>query len=154
MNSIFDLWKKRILYFLGLYYQFIVFQFDAVIFGYTVAFIGILAFVYTPVIRQYIALLAQEPWFTLLQLVTLGVMLKGNIKGYLKGADEVFLSPMNISAKTFVGYSEKLSILLNIFGWGVYIAILYGINQLLHIGTIEYYFYLFIMGLLLHSGSK
>jgi len=124
MKTIFDLWKKRIFYFLRLYYQFVAFQFDTVILAYTLVFIGLIGYSYFFFIKEYIALISNEPWFTLLQIATLWMMLKGTIKGYLKVADEVFLSPMNHSAKTFVGYSEKICIALGLIGWGMFVALL------------------------------
>ncbi|MBM7615894.1 ABC transporter permease [Alkaliphilus hydrothermalis] len=149
MNTIFDLWKRRIRYFLGLYYQFIAFQFDIIILAYTLVFVGLIGYSYFFFITEYIAFISKEPWFTLLQIATVWAMLKGTIKGYLKVADEIFLSPMNNTAKVFVGYSEGLSITVGLISWGIFVVLLYILNPILQLGRIQYFVVLYMIGVLI-----
>ncbi|WP_026478759.1 ABC transporter permease [Alkaliphilus transvaalensis] len=147
MNPIFGLWKKRMIYFTKLYYKFIAFQFDAVITLYTVALIALLGLAYFPYIDEYINLLSVNPYFKILQIITLIVLLSGEIKGYLKGADEVYLSPMNVSGKEFVSYSEKLNLTLAIVGWSLFVGLLYLLNPVIKVGERVDFGYFYILGL-------
>ncbi len=125
MEAIQGLWVKRIKYLTTIYYKFIAFQFDAVILIYTLFFVGAALHYNLSRIYQYRETITQGNWVMILQLVILAAMASGSYKGFLKNADEVFLTPLNQHGKAFAFYSFRLSEAIALLIWSLASLTLY-----------------------------
>ncbi len=101
MNPILSIWKKRVLYLLKLYYKFISFQIDGTILIYSLGLIGALGFYSREIILEIISYMPTGYVTILLKIVLALTLIGGNLTGYLKLADQVFLSPLNVGGKNF-----------------------------------------------------
>lgn len=125
MEAIQKLWLKRVKYLATIYYKFISFQFDAVILIYTLFFAGAAIHYNLSRIYLYRETITQGNWVMILQLVILAAMASGSYKGFLKNADEVFLTPLNQHGKAFIFYSFRLSEIIALLIWSAASLALY-----------------------------
>ena len=125
MSAVKRLWSKRIRYLAGIYYKFITFQFDAVILLYTLFFAGSAIYYNLSKIYEYRDTITTGNWVIMLELAILWAIASGTYRGFLKTADEVFLTPLNEHGKAFTSYSFRLSEVLSIFIWTLSSSALY-----------------------------
>ncbi len=117
MSPIWIVWKKRILYLSKLYYKFISFQVDGVILIYTLGLVGALGFSFKEILVEIFSRTATGTMVLVPQMLLLLILLSGNLSGYLKMADQVFLSPLNVDGKSFLKYSHRLSSGIHLLTW-------------------------------------
>jgi len=117
MNPILLVWKKRIIYLSKLYYKFISFQIDGIILVYLLGFIGVMGFYFKEIVLEVIGHMAIGYLAIVPQMVLVLTLISGNLNGYLKLADQVFLSPLNIDGRRFVEYSHFLSQGIHVLVW-------------------------------------
>jgi len=136
MNSIKDLWNRRIRFLVKLYYDFIAFQLDMVSLVYLIGMITFVGYYYYPEVGGYLDWIRQEPWSYFLYFFSVKVASGGKHTGYLKEADELFLTPLNLYGKKFIWRSHLLNRALALGSWGIWVAILvlFGILTLNPIG--------------------
>lgn len=140
MKPIWIVWKKRVLYLSKLYYKFISFQIDGIILIYTLGLIGALGFSFKEVLVEIFSRTATGYMVLVPQMLLLLILLSGNLSGYLKMADQVFLSPLNVDGKSFLKYSHRLSSGIHLLTWFFLWSFLY-LYYRVHFGTsIETYF--------------
>ncbi|SCY27787.1 ABC transporter permease [Alkaliphilus peptidifermentans] len=125
MNPIFNLWKKRIVYYSKIYKDFISLSLDAITIAYSILLIGALIYAYLPQVNDIIYAISTYPVLVALQFITVIVMIAGKRVGYLKMADEVFLTPLEEHGRHFISYSNKLSIGISMLGWSLYSLLLF-----------------------------
>ena len=124
MNSIRDLWRRRIAFLVKLYYDFIAFQLDIVSLLYIGAMAVFVGYYYYPELEGYIQFIQQEPWSYLVYFFSVKIAGGGKHAGYLKEADELFLTPLNLYGKKFIRYSHFLNRLQSFLSWGIWVGIL------------------------------
>lgn len=143
MNSIKDLWNRRIRFLLKLYYDFIAFQLDLVSVIYLLALVIFLGYYYFPEVAGYLQWIKQEPWRSFVYLFSIKVATGGKHSGYLKEADELFLTPLNLYGKGFLQRSHRLNRCIGFFVWGIWLGIL-AVLDLLPVNPLGF----FLIGLL------
>lgn len=134
MNPIWTVWKKRILYLSKLYYKFISFQIDGVILIYTLGLIIAIGFSFKEILVDIFSKTATGHMVLVPQMLLLLSLLSGNLSGYLKMADQVFLSPLNVDGKSFLKYSHRLSSGIHLLTWFFLWSFLY-LYYRVHFGT-------------------
>lgn len=149
MNPILLIWKKRIAYLAKLYYKFIAFQIDGVIMIYLLGLIGVLAFYFKDIIIEVIAYMSIGHMAIMPQIILLLSLMSGNFIGYLKLADQVFLSPLNVDGKRFLRYSHALSGGIYIVVWSLIWTILYFYYRINFAATINIYLVVLVCGSIL-----
>lgn len=149
MNPILSIWKKRVLYLLKLYYKFISFQIDGTILIYSLGLIGVLGFYSREIIMEIISCIPTGYVTTLLKIVLALTLIGGNLIGYLKLADQVFLSPLNVGGKKFLKYSHMLNKVLYISTWSFIWTILYLYYHISFNATINIYLTVLVCGAVL-----
>jgi len=149
MNPILSIWKKRVLYLLKLYYKFISFQIDGTILIYSLGLIGALGFYSREIILEIISYMPTGYVTILLKIVLALTLIGGNLTGYLKLADQVFLSPLNVGGKKFLKYSHILSKILHILVWSFIWTILYLYYRINFNATINIYLTVLVCGAVL-----
>lgn len=149
MNPILSIWKKRVLYLLKLYYKFISFQIDGTILIYSLGLIGVLGFYSREIIMEIISCIPTGYVTTLLKIVLALTLIGGNFTGYLKLADQVFLSPLNVGGKKFLKYSHILNKILYILTWSFIWTILYLYYRVSFNATINIYLTVLVFGVVL-----
>ncbi len=124
MNSIKALWNRRIRFLVKLYYDFIAFQLDMVSLIYIAGMVIFIGYYYYPEVEGYLYWIRQEPWSYLLYFFSVKVASGGKHTGYLKEADELFLTPLNLYGREFVQRSHNLNRILGFVSWGLWVAIM------------------------------
>ncbi|ABR49880.1 hypothetical protein Amet_3761 [Alkaliphilus metalliredigens QYMF] len=125
MNPIFTIWKKRIGYLHKLHFRFISFQIDWVIAIYAVLIFGFIGYGFYPIFHEVIVREINPLGKMVVNSFVLMMLLGGELKGYLKTADQVFLIPLSINGRQFISYSHRLSAVIHIGTWSVFWIILY-----------------------------
>ena len=107
-----------------LYYDFIAFQLDVVSLVYIFGMLIFVGYYYFPEVGGYLDWMGQEPGSYLIYFFSVKIASGGKHTGYLKEADELFLTPLNLYGKIFIERSHYLNRALGFLTWGVWIAIL------------------------------
>lgn len=149
MNPILLIWKKRITYLAKLYYKFISFQIDGVILVYLLGLIGVLGFYSKEIILEIIGYISVGYMAIILQIILVLSLISGNLIGYLKLADQVFLSPLNIDGRRFLRYSHGLSRGTHILVWSLIWSVVYFYYRINLGATINIYLVVLICGAIL-----
>ncbi|AKL94672.1 putative ABC-type exoprotein transport system, permease component [Clostridium aceticum] len=120
MNAVLGIWKKRIKHLLKLHYRFIRFQVDWVILIYTILLLGLASYAVYPLVLSGFLKENNTLWKISIDLLVVVSLVQGQLRGYLKEADEVFFSPLNIIGKAFLKYSHRASMLLYTGVWTLF----------------------------------
>jgi len=148
MNSIKDLWKRRIRFLVKLYYDFIAFQLDLVSLAYIIGMLIFVGYYYFPELGGYIDFIRREPFSYFLYFFSIKVATGGKHTGYLKEADELFLTPLQLYGREFLRRSHNLNRLLGGLTWGLWVGILVAL-EILEVNPWGF----FIVGLLWRFGK-
>ncbi len=146
MNPILLIWKKRITYLAKLYYKFISFQIDGVILLYLLGIIGVLGFYSKEIILEIMGYLSVGYMSIIPQMILVLSLVSGNLVGYLKLADQVFLSPLNIDGRRFLKYSHTLSAGIYVLIWSLIWTLLYFYYRIYFNATINIYLVVLVCG--------
>jgi len=149
MNPILRIWKKRISYLVKLYYNFISFQIDRVTLVYLLGLIGVLGFYFKEIIVEIMEYISVGYMAMVPRMILVLSLISGNLNGYLKLADQVFLSPLNVDGKRFIKYSHALSSSIYALIWSFIWTNLYLYYRINFRATINIYFTVLVCGVIL-----
>lgn len=152
MRPVLSIWKKRIFYLGKLYYKFISFQIDGVILIYSLGLIGVLGFYFKETVSDLISYMPPGYMIILLRFILALSLIWGKLAGYLKLADQVFLSPLNVDGKRFLRYSHLLNKALHILVWSFIWTILYLYYRISFNSAINVYLTILICGAIVKLG--
>lgn len=149
MNPVLSIWKKRIFYLWNLYYKFISFQIDGIILIYSLGLIGVVGFHFREIALEIMAYIPAIYMKILVEVILVLSLIRGNLIGYLKLADQVFLSPLNIDGRGFLKYSHTLNRGIHILIWFFIWTILYFYYRINFNARISIYLAVLICGAVL-----
>lgn len=149
MTPVLTIWKKRIVYLAKLYYKFISFQIDGVILAYLLGITGVLGFYFKEIVLEIMGYVSVGYMAIVPQMILVLSFVSGNLVGYLKLADQVFLSPLNIDGKEFLKYSHFLSRGIHVLVWSLIWTSLYLYYRINFDATINIYLVVLICGSIL-----